>query len=115
MHQRADALFRRAVRERTALLTTNLIVAEVYRFLLFHAGKRPADAFLERLDASPLLTLEFLGRQHHQRAREWLARLDDQIISYTDATSFAVMELTPCDAVLSFDHDFVVAGFRVWG
>lgn len=36
------------------------------------------------------------------------------MISYTDATSFAVMESAGCDAVLSFGRDFVIAGFRLW-
>jgi predicted nucleic acid-binding protein len=39
---------------------------------------------------------------------------DDQRITYTDAVSFAVMKSRKCDAVLGFDHDFIVAGFRFW-
>ena len=107
-------MFRHAIRERVALVTTNLIVAEVHRFILFHMGIRPAGLLLDRIAASPLLTLEFLTAAHHTAARGWLEKLSDQVITYTDATSFAVMEAARCTAVMSFDHDFVVAGFVRW-
>ncbi|HVO26103.1 MAG TPA: hypothetical protein VMW56_21005 [Candidatus Margulisiibacteriota bacterium] len=52
------------------------------------------------MQASPALTIEFTSA--HQR------------ITYTDAVSFAVMKAARCTAAMSFDHDFVVAGFRLW-
>lgn len=113
-HAAADRFFRQAIRERVALVTTNLIVAEVHRFILFHMGIRPAAVLLDRISASPLLTLEFLTAAHHAAARAWLEKFPDQVITYTDATSFAVMEAARCTAVMTFDHDFVIAGFRLW-
>lgn len=113
-HADADHMLRQAVRERVALVTTPLIVAEVHRFALFHFGIRPAALLLDRLDASPRLTIEFVTAAHHAAARRWLARLWDQVITYTDAVSFAVMEAARCTAVMSFDRDFVTAGFRLW-
>jgi predicted nucleic acid-binding protein len=113
-HAEADRWLRHATRERVQLLTTNLVVAEVHRFLLFHMGIQPAAIFLERIEASPLLTMEYVTGADHCAARRWLAKLSDQVITYTDAVSFAVMERTGCTAVLSFDHDFVTAGFGLW-
>ena len=107
-------MFAVAVSRRIPLLTTNLVVAEVHRFLLFHVGIQAAAHMIDRIDASPLVTIEFAGRAHHQVARAWLARLPDQRISYTDAVSFAVMETARCTIALSFDKDFVPAGFRLW-
>lgn len=113
-HTDADRLLRQATRDRVQLLTTNLIVAEVHRFLLFHIGIQPAAIFLDRLQASPLLVMEFVTAAQHKAARGWLAKLSDQVITYTDAVSFAVMESARCTAAMSFDHDFVTAGFRLW-
>lgn len=110
-HAEADALFREVVTRRTRLLTTNLVLAEVHRLLLFRAGVQAAAQALDRLEASPLLSIEFATAIHHRAARAWLDRLPDQRISYTDAVSFAVMEAARCAEVLSFDHDFVLAGF----
>jgi predicted nucleic acid-binding protein len=111
-HADADRLFRAAIGRRIPLVTTDLVVAEAHRLLLFRAGGAAARAFLERIDRSPSLRLEFVTAARHARAREWLAKLDDQVITYTDAVSFAVVEATRCSAVLTFDGDFVVAGFQ---
>jgi predicted nucleic acid-binding protein len=113
-HVAADRMFRQAVRERIELVTTNLIIAEVHRFILFHVGIRAAALLLDRIDASALLRVEFVAAAQHAAARRWLATLPDQVITYTDAVSFAVMEATHCTAAMSFDRDFVTAGFRLW-
>ena len=113
-HTEADRMFRQAVSQRIPLLTTNLIVAEVHRFLLFRAGIRPAARALDQIEASALVTIEFTTATHHRAARTWLARLADQRITYTDAVSFAVMETARCTITMSFDHDFSLAGFSLW-
>ena len=113
-HAEADEMFRQVVARRTQLFTTNLIVAEVHRFLLFRAGPAAAAQTLGRLESSERLTMVFATDAHHRAARVWLDRLADHAISYTDAVSFAVIESTRCAAALSFDRDFEVAGFRRW-
>jgi predicted nucleic acid-binding protein len=113
-HRAADALFRQAIARRVPLLTTNLIVAEVHRLVLHRAGPPAAAAVLARIEGSPQVRLVFATAAHHQAARAWLARLSDQVITYTDAVSFAVMQAERCSTVASFDHDFVLAGFEVW-
>jgi len=114
-HTDADDLFRRAVREQTPLLTTNLVLAEVHRLLLFRAGIPAAATAIDRIEASPRVRIVFPTASHHAAARGWISRLGDQRITYTDAVSFAVMESEPCAAVLGFDRDFALAGFRFWG
>ncbi len=114
-HVAADAAFRRAVREKTRLLTTNLVLAEVHRLLLFRAGIRAAATALDRIEASEHVQVVFATEDDHRAARQWMSRLGDQRITYTDAVSFAVMESRKCGTVLGFDHDFLVAGFRFWG
>ncbi|MFN8643610.1 MAG: PIN domain-containing protein [Candidatus Binatia bacterium] len=112
-HRAADAAVRAAVAARTALLTTSLIVAEVHRFLLFHAGIAPAALMVDRIDASPSVTVVYPDADHHTAARRWLAKLNDRRITYTDAVSFAVMTTHRCAAALSFDRDFALAGFAL--
>jgi predicted nucleic acid-binding protein len=111
-HAEADRLFRSALARHLPLVTTDLVVAESHRLLLVRAGAAAARAFLDRVDRSPSLRLEFATAERHARAREWLAKLHDHAITYTDAVSFAVAEATRCSSVLTFDDDFTVAGFR---
>jgi predicted nucleic acid-binding protein len=113
-HAEADAAFRRAVRDRVRLVTTSLVLAEVHRLLLFRAGIRAAALALDRIADSEHVDLVYPGAAEHQAAKSWIQRLDDQRLTYTDAVSFAVMKSKKCDAVLGFDHDFLVAGFRFW-
>lgn len=113
-HDEAERMFQRALAEGLELVTTNHIVAEVQRFVLFHAGPRAAAFVVDRIGASPRTVIEFSTRAHHDRALAWLRKLADQRLSYTDAISFAVMEEKPCGAAMTFDRDFEAAGFEVW-
>lgn len=113
-HAEADALFRRTMVLRVPLATTNLIVAEVHRLLLFRAGVRPAAAVLGRFESSRALTIVHATREHHVAAVEWLGRYPDQRVTYTDAVSFAVMAALCCPGYLGFDGDFARAGFHPW-
>jgi len=110
-HDDADALFEACIRRRIRLVTSQLVVAEVHRLLLFAAGSPAAATAVQKIFASPSSVVEFTTLEHHRGAMKWLAELDDQVISYTDAISFTVMAATRCEIALSFDSDFAVAGF----
>jgi predicted nucleic acid-binding protein len=112
-HGAAVALFEQAIQRRAGLITSSLVVAEVHRLVLHRVGIRAAAAVLGSVDGSAYLRLVFPDSAHHQGARRWLQKLSDQVITYTDATSFAIMDAERCSAALSFDHDFVIAGFEV--
>lgn len=113
-HAEADRWFRQAIDQRIALVTTNLVIAETHRLTLFRAGFDAALRALDRLDASPSVTVHFATREDHLAARRWIERLVPRPISYADAVSFAVIEQTACSHVLGFDEDFAAAGFELW-
>ena len=113
-HNEAERLFRYASSRRVRLVTTNLVLTELHRLLLFRAGVRAAGAALARVDDSALATVHFPGSAHHRAARDWLARLANHPVTYTDAVSFAVMQAEGCRQVMTFDSDFSTAGFERW-
>jgi len=113
-HAEADRLLREALSRRIPLLTSNLVIAETHRLTLFRAGVQPALRALERIDASPSVTIHFPTADDHAAARRWLERLAPRPATYTDAISFAVMEVKRCGHVLGFDQDFSAAGFTLW-
>lgn len=113
-HAAAVALLQRAIESRAALVTSSLVLAEVHRLVLHRVGVRAATSVLASIDGSAHLRLVFPDRGHHTAARQWIEKLSDQVITYTDATSFAVMDAERCAAAISFDHDFLIAGFEVW-
>jgi predicted nucleic acid-binding protein len=68
-HAEAEAMFRAAAARRARLLTTNLMLAEVHRFLLFLAGIQPDAHAFGRSEGSQVVAIEFATDTHHQRAR----------------------------------------------
>jgi predicted nucleic acid-binding protein len=102
----------RAIQRQAALVTSSLVVAEVHRLVLHRVGIRAAAAVLEAIEGSAHLRLVFPDTAHHGAARRWLQKLSGQVITSTDATSFAIMDAERCSAAITFDRDFVVAGFQ---
>ena len=113
-HREASQLFRRVVKQKTGLLTSNLVLAEVHRQILFRAGVAPALGALERMTKVARVSVEFVTRADHESALEWLGHFRDQPFTYTDATSFAIMKRRGVRLVIGFDHHFEVAGFERW-
>lgn len=107
-------MFREIARQRISLVTTNLVLAEVHRQLLFRAGIRAAAAAIQAIERASLLSIEFVGAAHHASALDWIRRFDDQPLTYTDAVGFAVMSAKACRQFIGFDRHFVVAGYQRW-
>ena len=111
-HEEADRVFRSMVASKERMLTTNLVLAEIHRLFLHRAGIKAAASVLEKVEASPLVKIEFADSTNHQSAMAWMGKLREYPISYTDAIGFSVMEAAGCSDVLSYDHHFQIAGFK---
>ncbi|MGA2381919.1 MAG: PIN domain-containing protein [Bryobacteraceae bacterium] len=111
-HRRATDIARRFLAGGGRLMSTALVLAELYNHVLYlmgpSAARRTALALLqdpayEWQDASlPLLRAAVAG---------WLERFADQRFSLTDAVSFEVMRRQRLTTAFAFDEDFVTAGF----
>ena len=113
-HVEADRMFRSAVGSKKLLYTTNLVLAEIHRLLLYRTGSAAAAAALDRIESSPLVRIVFASAAHHQAGRNWLKKLAAHPISYTDAVGFAVMQHVGCTKALSFDGHFRLAGISFY-
>ena len=113
-HAEAERLFREAIGQKVALITTNLVLAEVHRLILHRVGAGAAGLALDRIESSALVAIVFASGDQHGAARSWLARLMGHPVTYADAVSFAVIEDLRCIGFLSFDSNFLRAGFRPW-
>lgn len=110
-HSDADAIRRRLIAERSRLVTTNFIVAETHALFSIRLGYRFALRFLDDLDRSPTLVVR-VTTTDEQRARQIIRQYDDKLFSYTDATSFAVMERLGISSVFTFDRNFTQYGLQ---
>ena len=91
---------------------TNFILAETHALLLARAGRSTAGRVLGEIDRGATVVVRLSARDE-RRAREILSRYDDKDFSFTDATSFAVMERLRISVAFTFDLDFQQFGLAV--
>lgn len=116
-HDHAAALrrFRRATNQQRPLVSTNHVLGETYTLTRRRLGNRAALAFLQQTRGDPLVQRVFVPETWEEEAQWLLARYDDQPFSYVDATSFVAMRQLRIQEALTFDRDFLVAGFVLVG
>lgn len=95
---------------RTALVTSELIVAETWAILNAHLGRAAALTFWETLreTRTPILTLEPIDLE---AAWHITQAFPDQDFSFVDCTTFALMERLGLTEVFAFDVHFLVYRF----
>lgn len=91
------------------------MIGESYTLLLKRVGPRAAQSFLRRTRRDPVVRRVFVPEAWEEEAERLLEQYDDQPFSYADATSFVVMRRMDIQYVLTFDQDFLVAGFTLVG
>lgn len=94
------------------LFTTNFLVAETHALILIRRGYAPALRALQDIERSST-TLIRVSVKDEQRARAIIEQYDDKPFSFTDATSFAVMERPGIAHAFTFDHHFAQHGFTL--
>jgi len=89
------------------LVTSDLVVAETWTLLAAHLGRPAALTFWETLrDAQvPILTLDPADLEAAWRIAQ---AYPDQDFSFTDCTSFALMERRGIEEAFAFDAHFLV-------
>ncbi|MEW5746584.1 MAG: PIN domain-containing protein [Nitrospirota bacterium] len=103
-HKRAAAFLKTIKEQRLRLHTTNFILDEVYTY--FCRSHKVAMEMAELIRSNPLITLHRVDAEEEERAWEILKNFSDKEFSYTDATSFIVMESLTIDTAFAFDEHF---------
>lgn len=97
-----------------SLVTTDYVLDETLTLLRMRRGVDVACRFLEKIKGAKSLRVIWIGKDIHEKAAQRFCKADErQVWSFTDATSFAVMEELSIRNVYSFDSDFETAGFKV--
>jgi predicted nucleic acid-binding protein len=93
------------------LTTSNHVRGETWTFLRRRVGHWAAVDFLDRLERTQRLRVEYVDHGLEADALTWLRRHDEREYSFVDATSFALMRRLRIREALAFDGDFAAAGF----
>ena len=89
---------------------TNFIVAESHALSLARLGARLARNWL----LSNIWAVERVAADDEAIARDIIWKYTDKTFSYTDATSFAVMDRLGLRTAFAFDPHFRQYGSREW-
>lgn len=112
-HEAMKATMNRFRDERWWLFTSNFVIAETHALFLARLGQRQATDFLR--DVAPnSATVIRTSLKDESRARDIIIQYDDKRFSYTDATSFAIMERLRIGTALTLDAHFAQFGFTVF-
>jgi hypothetical protein len=110
-HERATRALRDLLRRGQRLLTTDYIFDEVITRVLSVAGHDESVKAGEYILASRILDVVEVGSEVRQTSWARYKRHRDHSFSFTDCTSFVVMEKYRLEEAFTFDSDFRKAGF----
>jgi len=109
-HTSAQVIFPKLLSDGSELFTTNFVLAETHALLLNRIGRDAAMRFLDTFFQSTMILVR-VTEADETIAREILRATGDKEYSYTDATSFAVMDRLHIKEALTFDHHFAQHGY----
>ena len=112
-HSRAVTYFREFLKLRQPLLTTNFILDETYTWLKRKVGFHASITFGDEIRKSDQLEIVTIDHMIEKKAWEIFKKYQDQAFSYTDCTSFAVMEMHRLKTAFAFDTHFEIFGFSI--
>jgi len=93
------------------LITSNLVLVETYNLLSQTLGAGATIKFGNILDSTNLIRIETITEIDWDRGWKILEKYDDKKFSFTDCTSFALMERLKIKTAFSFDVHFTQYGF----
>lgn len=115
-HQRAIDFRQKIARSETPfrkLYTSNYVIDETLTLLRIHCGHSVAVGFRKTLEASKLVTVFWITEPLESDAWKIFEKQMDKDYSFTDCSSFALMEAEAIRNVFAFDRHFTQYGFSL--
>lgn len=113
-HRDAAAFWRRAAETSRPSLTSDYVLDETYTLLRRRPkGLLMATRIHDLVAASDLIRVAQVDEEVQGAAWDLFTAYTDQILSFTDCTSFALMERHHLVEAFTFDADFLRVGFQV--
>lgn len=112
-HAQAEERVRKLIESGARLVLTDYIVDEACTLAKVRAGSDAALRLLEIVERSRAIDMFWISVEHFEAAKALFRRRADHGYSFTDCTSFVVMDKLRIRDALTSDHHFVEAGFRI--
>ena len=112
-HTRACEARDSALEQGSVLVATDYVLDETLTLIRKRLGLAAARAWWEQIEGSSRLRWEWIGMVRAEKARSVFFRHRDKDYSFTDCTSFVVMQELRLKRALTTDHHFRQMGFEV--
>ena len=111
-HVRASDARDAALERGELLVTTDYVVDETLTLIRKRLGLAAAEAWWRQVEGSSRLRWEWIDLARAEKARGLFFRCRDKDYSFTDCTSFVVMQELRLKQALTTDDHFRQMGFR---
>ncbi len=106
-HEKADRLLRRALKgEFSTIYTTDYIYDEALTLAVVRTGNKNIATDISNVISSPRIEMIIIDASILEQATTIFFMLFDKRISFTDATTMAVMQRDNIDNIITFDSHF---------
>lgn len=112
-HRNAVATNRRLLKEGCRYITTNFVLDETYTGLVMKIGHFAAVDFGENIHHSHVISVVHVTEQLEEHAWRLFTQYSDKTFSFTDCTSFALMQQLSLTEAFTNDHHFEQMGFMI--
>ena len=101
----AKALYKTILKDNVLFYTSDYVLDEVYTLLKTRGSHATSIKFMDGITKSNIVVLR-VAEDTERAAKIIFRRFDDKRLSFTDCTSFALINHFGIDAVFSFDEHF---------
>jgi len=113
-HEQAGEALKKLREKEVSFITSNFVLDEVFTFLRAKVNKKTAIDFAEFLaENTEIIKIIRITVGDEQTAFDYFKKLDGKGVSFTDCTSFALMQRIGLKTAFTFDRDFIKAQFKV--
>jgi predicted nucleic acid-binding protein len=110
-HEEARLIWTRLLDRDVRIETTNYVLVETYALAQRRLGSAAVRVLTDEL--LPVVEVEWVGRETHERAVSALIAASRRDLSLVDAVSFEAMRQHGIDCAFAFDRHFEAAGFSL--
>ena len=105
-HQKAKEFYLHQIAQKPRFVTSNFIICETLNYLRIRVSYQSAISFRENLYKSRIIEIFQITPDLEEKAFRIMKRYKDKTFSFTDCTSFALMEGLGVETAFGFDQHF---------